>query len=153
MLIFRFNIASMRFGTRHGPLHHPTLPWRKKQPTSTRSLSGSSPAANRCIIRPVSLEVTHCLILARSRIFITIAGVNIYFFFDNLSLFVWWADEIRPYIFFVYLHPTPPTKCKTHQIWATLNWISGAFKVFFFCPKKFKLSQNCTNMPPGRPTS
>ena len=71
------------------------------------------------------------------------------FFFDNYSLAVWWADETRPYIFFVYLHPTPPIKCKTHQIWTTLNWISGFFGFFFdFLSKKNK---NSTKIVQTRP--
>ena len=81
----------------------------------------------------------------------TVRRGEYFLFLDKSSLIVWWADEIRPYIFFIYLHPTPPTKCKTHQIWATLNCISGFFVFFFsFFPPK---NQNCTEIvqicPPG----
>ena len=51
---------------------------------------------------------------------------------------------------FCLLHPTPPTKCKTHQIWATLNWISRFFLIF--CSKKIKKYENCSNSSLEAPT-
>ena len=32
----------------------------------------------------------------------------------------------------IFLDPTPPIKCKTHQIWPTLSWKSYFFIIFFY---------------------